>query len=88
MFIRREDTELQTMVNLNRAGKVLGFSKNQVVTADMVRERYSDAVKILHPDTGNAFIAAGLMHVRRECTLDDIRKAKDLILKHMGDDDA
>ena len=82
MFIKREETELQTKRKLQKAGALLGFSKNQAVTADMVRKRFTELVKGLHPDTSVTGITA------HPYQIDAIRKAKDLLLKHMESDDA
>ena len=80
MFIKREDTELQTKRKLQKAGAVLGFSKNQAVTAEMVKRRFTELVKLYHPDSS----PDGQKHVMVTVhMLDDLRKAKEFILKHV-----
>ena len=79
-FIKKEDNHLQLQRKLEKAGALLGFTKNQAITAEMVRKRFVELVKDSHPDTGVGVLAG--------MPLDDIRKAKDFILKHMEDGDA
>ena len=82
MFIKKPETELQAKRKLQKAGKLLGFSKNQAVTADMVRKRFAELAKRLHPDMSD-YQGDDL----KGLALDDVRKAKDLLLKHMEADD-
>ncbi len=83
MFIQKKDTELQTERKLQKAGSVLCFTKNEVVNADIVKARFKALVQALHPD------AAGVVHeFVPQHDIDAMRKAKDLLLQHMENDDA
>jgi len=87
MFIKQQDTELQVKRKLQKAGATLGFSKNQAVTIDMVRARFTELVKQYHPDTAELNSTMRIV-VLNGVTLDDVRKAKDYLLKYMENDDA
>ena len=86
MFIKRKDNARQIERKLQKAGALLGFSKHQAVSADMVRARFVEMVKHAHPDT--VLVKARQQGINSALIqLDAIRKAKDFILKHMEDDD-
>lgn len=87
MFIKKPESELQTQRKLQKAGATLGFTKNQAVTVAMVREHFADVAKVMHPDAGNVMLPNWLIQTPKEHTLDDFRKAKDYLLKHMEDGD-
>lgn len=89
MFIKKQENELQIQRKLQKAGALLGFSKNQAVTAEMVRKKFTTMAKFMHPDnTTDAMLSQGAISYGPIPTLDSLRKAKDLLVKHMEEDDA
>ncbi len=82
-FIKREENPLQVERKLQKAAKALGFSKNQKINADIVRDRYVTLVKAHHPDSNIALD----IEVHDLVPLDALRKAKDLLLGSMENGD-
>jgi len=86
MFIKKNDNQRQTERKLQKAGSVLGFTKNQVVTVEMVRQRFRELVMASHPDTAVG-ASEDIQELFSRYALHDIRSAKDLLLKNMENGD-
>ena len=77
-FIKKPPSELQLRRQRHKAACVLGFERGETYDAAKVRTRFAELVKQAHPDSnGGQPVVEGL---------DDIRKAKDLLLRHLEKD--
>ena len=89
-FVKREESPLQLQRKLQKAGQVLGFTRNQEINGSIVRKRFLELVSAMHPDAHGTENTQPQEFPTPQADLDQIRRAKDLLIKHMegADDDA
>lgn len=82
-FTRKEDSELVVRRKVEKAKRALEFDRFEPVTKEQVMERYRTMVKVSHPDS-----AGEVSELPPAASLDDLRQAKDYLVRHLERDDA
>lgn len=77
----KQESPLAAERRRHKAEKVLGIQRGETYDAGKVRQRYTSIVKAHHPDASGQHTEFVPEH-----SLDDLRKAKDELLKQLGAD--
>lgn len=78
----KPESPLVVQRRFQRASNILGYQAGELVTEKDVRSRFAELAKAYHPDTSKS----GEVEVMSMgYTLDQLRKAKDELLKQLGD---
>lgn len=81
-FTRKEDSELVVARKVEKAKRVLGFDRLEMVNIGQVKTLFNELVRKMHPDSAEFDPKLASCH-----TLEDFRQAKDYLVKQLENND-